>query len=511
MGYLIEQILLCLLLAFILGLIIGWIWKRIKASGEISRLNGEIEHANKEKAEAFSHYEATKQEFETHRLNSQSTIDDLNLQVGKIKPLESEVTESKSQIASLTSKLGVMETDHKKLDQKYKTEAESLSQKFAAEKEAAVAAVKKDVEKHKKDLSTLAQQHQEQTASLKAQVTKADSEISRIGKEKQSELEQLKKQLEEQNKTVADQKAALSQALGNVKKASEDIENLKKQNQKETASLKSQFDASKSELAKVSADRDSKLSALTNDLQTAKSEYKSRELQDRELREKDTAIERLQSQLRAQASLDKEVADAKSNLDKAKSEAKQKDQDLVAAKNKVTILEQNLKSAQSSKENSGEIQKELDALKKQLSESQSALNSCRQSGQSQQQKISELQSRLDKAQTDKNAAQQSNRPAVSSAAPTTGSGKAATPAKRTPLFTAPAEKDDLKLIYGIGPVMEGILNELGITSFKQISEFTKSDIERVAKAIDTFPDRIERDDWVGGAKMEYQKKYHGKS
>jgi len=511
MGYLIEQILLCLLLAFILGLIIGWIWKRIKASGEISRLHGDIENANREKADLASHHDAIKQEFESHRLSSQSTIDDLNSQVNTIKPLQTEVTESKSQIASLTSKLGLMESDRKKMDQKYKEETATLSKKFTEEKESALAALKKDTEKSKKDQLEMEKQYQQQTASLKAQVSKADSELSKINKDKQSELDQLKMQLEEQNKTVTDQKAALSQALGNVSKATQDIEELKQRNLKETASLKSQFDATKSELAKVSSDRDSKLSAMTSDLQTARTEFKSRELQDREIREKDTAIERLQSQLRAQAALDKEVADAKQNIDKAKTETKQKDQELVTAKNKVTILEQNLKSSQSSKTNNDELQKELDALKKQLTESQSALNSCRQSGQSQQQKIAELQSNLDKAQKAPSTTQQSNSPSVSSGnTPSSGSAGSA-PIKRTPLFKAPAEKDDLKLIYGIGPVMEGILNELGITSFKQISEFSKDDIERVADAIDTFPDRIERDDWVGGAKMEYQKKYHGKS
>jgi len=477
MSYLIEQILLCLLLAFILGLIIGWLWKRMKASREISRLNGEIETVNRDKTDIESRHEATRQEFESHRLSSQKTIDDLSDQTKQIQPLQNEVTESKSQIASLTSKLGLMESDRKNLEQKYKAETDSLSQKFTAEKDTAVAAVKQEAEKSKKELTALEQQHQQQTASLKAQVSKADSELSRLNKEKQGELEQLKMQLEEQSKTVTDQKAALTQALGNVSKATQDLEELKKQNQKDTASLKGQVNA-------------------------AKSERKNRELQDREIREKDTAIERLQSQLRAQAALDKEVADAKLNLNKVTSEAKQKDQELVASKNKVSILEQNLKSSQSSKENSSELQKELDSLKKQLTESQSALDSCRQSGQSQQRKITELQSNLDKVQKDRNAISESGRSPTSSENKPNPGNVSTAPAKRTPLFTAPAEKDDLKLIYGIGPVMERILNELGITSFKQISEFSNNDIERVAKAIDTFPDRIERDDWVGGAKMQ---------
>jgi predicted flap endonuclease-1-like 5' DNA nuclease len=81
---------------------------------------------------------------------------------------------------------------------------------------------------------------------------------------------------------------------------------------------------------------------------------------------------------------------------------------------------------------------------------------------------------------------------------------------RRKLFAKPKEKDDLKKIYGIGPVLERALNKLGVTTFKQIARFTGQDADRVARAIKFFPDRITRDNWRGGAKKEYRKKY-GKS
>jgi len=61
------------------------------------------------------------------------------------------------------------------------------------------------------------------------------------------------------------------------------------------------------------------------------------------------------------------------------------------------------------------------------------------------------------------------------------------------------EKDDLKKIKGIGPVMERTLNALGVTTFQQLADFTQEDIDKVSEAIDAFPGRIERDDWVGKA------------
>ncbi len=59
--------------------------------------------------------------------------------------------------------------------------------------------------------------------------------------------------------------------------------------------------------------------------------------------------------------------------------------------------------------------------------------------------------------------------------------------------------DDLTRIKGIGPVLKGKLNDLGIVTFQQIADFTAADIERVNAQLD-FPGRIEREKWVEQAK-----------
>lgn len=69
-----------------------------------------------------------------------------------------------------------------------------------------------------------------------------------------------------------------------------------------------------------------------------------------------------------------------------------------------------------------------------------------------------------------------------------------------PLFTAPdAPADDLKKISGVGPVLEGKLNALGITTYAQIVNFTAEDIARVDEVLN-FKGRIERDNWIEQAK-----------
>ncbi len=66
------------------------------------------------------------------------------------------------------------------------------------------------------------------------------------------------------------------------------------------------------------------------------------------------------------------------------------------------------------------------------------------------------------------------------------------------------QKDDLKIISGIGPFIEERLNALDIYTFDQISKFTEKDIETVTEAIEFFPGRIERDHWVDQAKKLVQ-------
>lgn len=63
-----------------------------------------------------------------------------------------------------------------------------------------------------------------------------------------------------------------------------------------------------------------------------------------------------------------------------------------------------------------------------------------------------------------------------------------------------ADKDDLKLISGIGPFIEKKLNGIGIYTFEQISKFSSNDIEDVTNLIEFFPGRIERDNWTKQAK-----------
>ena len=62
------------------------------------------------------------------------------------------------------------------------------------------------------------------------------------------------------------------------------------------------------------------------------------------------------------------------------------------------------------------------------------------------------------------------------------------------------EPDDLKKIKGIGPKFEGDLNAKGVYYYRQIAAWTAKDIKMIDDILDSFPGRIERDEWVKQAK-----------
>jgi len=63
----------------------------------------------------------------------------------------------------------------------------------------------------------------------------------------------------------------------------------------------------------------------------------------------------------------------------------------------------------------------------------------------------------------------------------------------------PAKPDDLKLISGVGPKLEGVLHGLGIYTFAQVSKWKKAERDWVDGYL-KFKGRIDRDDWVKQAK-----------
>jgi predicted flap endonuclease-1-like 5' DNA nuclease len=76
-----------------------------------------------------------------------------------------------------------------------------------------------------------------------------------------------------------------------------------------------------------------------------------------------------------------------------------------------------------------------------------------------------------------------------------------------PLLDGPNAPDDLKLIVGIGPVLERMLHQMGIGTYRQIARWTERDIDEFDARLPEFPGRIRRDAWVTQARALHQSKY----
>jgi len=76
-----------------------------------------------------------------------------------------------------------------------------------------------------------------------------------------------------------------------------------------------------------------------------------------------------------------------------------------------------------------------------------------------------------------------------------------------PLLDAPGTPDDLKLIVGVGPVIERMLHQAGIGTYRQIARLTEREIDAIDARLAEFPGRIRRDGWVVQARSLHLAKY----
>jgi predicted flap endonuclease-1-like 5' DNA nuclease len=76
-----------------------------------------------------------------------------------------------------------------------------------------------------------------------------------------------------------------------------------------------------------------------------------------------------------------------------------------------------------------------------------------------------------------------------------------------PKISKDAQQDDLKKIHGIGPAFAQTLHKLGTRTFIQIARWKQEDIEKIAKKLETDPERIKREKWIADAKKHHYQKY----
>lgn len=84
--------------------------------------------------------------------------------------------------------------------------------------------------------------------------------------------------------------------------------------------------------------------------------------------------------------------------------------------------------------------------------------------------------------------------------PVAAAAPAPAPVGKPKIAKAVGDPDNLRLIKGVGPKLNGLLNSLGVTRFDQIATWKAEDIAEVDQYLETFSGRITRDAWIDQAK-----------
>ncbi|MCA1661364.1 MAG: hypothetical protein LC648_04065 [Novosphingobium sp.] len=69
-----------------------------------------------------------------------------------------------------------------------------------------------------------------------------------------------------------------------------------------------------------------------------------------------------------------------------------------------------------------------------------------------------------------------------------------------PIAVAAGEPDDLTRLKGVGPKLQAMLRDLGVTRFDQIAAWTPADIAAIDPHLGAFQGRIVRDGWTEQAR-----------
>jgi len=158
---------------------------------------------------------------------------------------------------------------------------------------------------------------------------------------------------------------------------------------------------------------------------------------------------------------------------------------------------------------------DLGAARERVSQLEGELGVCKAEVEARQARIAELEASAAGAAEEAEEAEEvpeAEETPVKTAAADVTFGKEEATAKMAEIAArtaggVPLVDDDLKKVHGIGPKLEQLLKGLGITSFRQVAGFRSEDIAYVAAALESFPGRIVRDDWMSSAAEQHEKKY----
>ena len=313
----------------------------------------------------------------------------------------------------------------------------------------------------------------------------------------------------EADRIAAEQKAKADQA---AKDAAAKAENDRVAAEKAKAEQAAKDAADKAEADRIAADKAKAEQAAKDAAAKAEADRIAAEKAKAEQAAKDAAAKAEADRIAAEKAKAEQAAKdaaAKAEADRIaaeKAKAEQAAKDAAAKAEADRIAAEKAKADQAAKDAAAKVEADRVAAEQKAKADQAAKESAARADQA-------AKDAAAKAQADKAAADKANAAklaAVAAAAAATTAVAASdsdddeyanvTDDMRPQRLSAPrgGSADDLKRIKGIGPVIEGTLNEEGVYHFQQIADFTPDNVKWVDKNV-SIPGRVHRDDWIGQA------------
>ena len=479
---------------FASGLLLAYlIWapylKRLHAAREdnlmlTGRLNEIIEDQNVLLASLNEVHGTEKEKWHLKVASREDRLESLN---GRLAELDADSSEIRAELASRDDKITTLQEE---IEQSRRSEAEAISR---------VERKNNQIEGLKRDLSAggaLGKRVQELEALLEERDREREEfnqSVRETSAEQQSALLQLKTELQQRGEELQRVRGEFQKQNENSRCRLAEQEELLKERQREIESLRERV-AFQADLRPRVEELESLLRISERELEESRNQAEAVKL------ELESTIQDLN---RALASREEELSGLRNELgtvEQWQSRIRELEEDLAAKSRELDSLNGSRALAEELREKLDRLHNEPDEAARELQQLHQELAESREELGRVNRELEEALALIDEPEV---------KPSV-----TTLRGNifemqkkaAAREAVRIDLNSPGAETDDLKLIKGVGKVMEQKLHEYGVYRFQQIGQWTESVIEDFTEKL-PFGNRVTRDDWVSQAKELHREKY----
>ena len=475
MTYLIAEIAVCLILAAAIGFLIGWL---------VSRAAGRTRLEAVENSWA-ARFAGREREREESRQQSEETAKRLAAEQQTGREAKSRLDAAQAAIDTHSRRISELLADL----EKWRLRAAEF-EKVAEERSVAVNGLRSENDDLKARIAALNSDLQTQQAGFRRSADESEKRRQQFEAQWAERLKDIERSRDEHRRQAEEAAARHLSEQGSHQAARQRIEEL-------TAGLNDRDQRISAFSAEIE-DHRRKTAALQKSIDERTAQFATQQQEAGALKDRIAALHAdLGNREQHVRGLEAELDSLRQKIWQLEAEVSRRDERLAAAAQTLSTCEIDLSSlSKTSTERTQELSGVLNQLRERVSELAPAVQSreaeiARLLGQiaEWEKRYADLDRRMQSCETDLTSRQK---------------------APANLLTSRPDQVDDLKEVRGIGPVLERVLNRLGIYLFRQIAAFTPADVAWVASNLPEFPGRIIWERWIDQAQDLHIRKYGAK-